>query len=264
MAIGSTPPWWWVVGDDGAGHVVEYQDFGIEQAGHLLNALREAVPMRTIHDGGRRREERLDPEELEAAHLKGAAAVLLLGELEAMVLGEPESERELWKRLLDEVGQVLDEIEAAPQDGARKDRVALAEHLREARERIDGIGFATAFAQSEADGEDEEGFVLSVQSETALHAFWLGWRMRAIDQKPFDEAARTGVKVQEGAKLGGEMTRSPRPETVKILAAMDEALKAQAERGVAESVQQAAAVAYQKDLGSSRSANARLYQRHRK
>lgn len=256
-----TPPWWWEVGPDGAGQVVEYIQFDPENARRLLDDLRAAVPTRTVHDGGQQYEVPVPPEEIEPAHLKAAAVELMLGEIEALVAGEPESETVLWERSLANTERHLDALQTPP-GGGRSNNVALAEHLSEARERIEGIRFATAYGQSSAETEEERAWVLSVQSEAALNAFWLGWHMRAIDQKPFDEAARTGIKVRAGAKLGGQMARGVAPRTAEILDAMEKILTAQVAHGSARNVTHAAKRAYRRGHGTSALANAKLYNRH--
>ncbi|MEM6440188.1 MAG: hypothetical protein AAF763_10920 [Pseudomonadota bacterium] len=242
-------PWWWIVGDDGSGHVVDYWSFDAAEARRLLDALRSVVPKRTRADGGRDLSEPLHPDEIEEPHLKAAAMTLMLGELEQIASGPPESEAESWEGLLSNAELTLETVASKPVEKTRADAVALAEHLEEARERLKAIGVATAFARGEALNEDELAFVRSVQCETALNAFWLGGLMRAIDQKPFDEAARTGAKVQAGAKLGGAMARAPRKSTQDALQAMDAALADQTKRGVARSVARAAEHAFRNGLG---------------
>lgn len=265
MSSAWTPPWWWIVTDSGSGHVVDHLFMDPDEARRLLTDLRAAVPTRIVHDGGRTREEYLEPHEIDEPHLKEAALVLMLGELEVITSGkeDPDPEEVVWERLLAQVEPALDAANTS-QDGERRDSVPLSEHLEEARSALKGIRFATAFARQKAKDEDELAFVRSVQTETAHLAFWLGWRMRALDQKPFDEAARTGIKVRAGARMGGEMSRVPRPETARVLATIDEALAAQEARGAARSVAGAAASAYRKGHGSSAAANAKLYRRHRR
>ncbi|MEM6899231.1 MAG: hypothetical protein AAF583_05615, partial [Pseudomonadota bacterium] len=206
-------------------------------------------------------------DEIEAPHLRAAALILAEEELEFAASDEPgclpDDDTEVCAQLLTEIDPALGDV-APSSKTDRQDHVEHSELRRQARANLSAIRFATAFARQNAEDDDESAFVLSVQAETALNAFWLGWRMRALDQKPFDKAARTGLKVRAGARLGGDMVRSLRPESAEILSAMDEALAGQRQRGAKRNVRSAATEARKKGFGTSVDANVRLFNRHRR
>lgn len=259
----SEGPWWWISGEDGSGEMVPWLQMAAEDCRRLLEDLRDAVPTRTVHDGGQEAEVFLMPSEISEPHLKAAAEVLALGELEAASSGHdsPPSEMEQWASLVTKIEAVL--RDAKENGKTRRNLVSLDQHLSEARDRLKALRFTEGFARYEAKDPTERAFVQSILSEGAIHAFHLGWRMRAIDQKPFDDAAYTGKKVRAGARLGGEMTKAPRARTTEILSAMAAKIEDQVAKGETRNVTTAARYVFERQrLGTGIDANRRLWHRH--
>lgn len=227
----------------------------------LFAALLEGVPKITVIDGMEKAERHARPNEA-PSEWKGAAKILALGELEAAVEGDPLIASRSWAALRMEAETYLRATiaDSDKRPGAKHDPIELSQeqHCRNAVELLASIGRTTTLMCAEMKNDADREWLGEVISEIAASAFVAGRHMQEAWGKPFEGHAVRGLKTLNSAVKGGERRKGKHaPDTPKIIDYMQKLIDA------GHSQSRAAGLAKQKGLGSSESANLKLYQRAR-
>ena len=228
----------------------------------LFIALLEGVPKVVVIEGVEQTERHVRPNEA-PSEWKGAAKILALGELEAEIEGDPPASATSWAALRTEAETYLRETiadcERETQGARDAGELSREQHSRTSLDLLAAIDRATTLMCAEMDSDTDREWLAEVMAEIAEYAFIAGRHMQAAWGKPFEGHAVRGIKTIQSAAEGGRQRRGKvGPETAQILAHMQQLINA------GQSQSRAAYHANIKGLGSSQSANLKLYQRMRK
>jgi hypothetical protein len=224
--------------------------------------LRTDVPKIVRENGLERQEDYVHPQEA-PDEWKGAAHILLLGELDAAVDGEPEAVPAKWRRSRQEIEQKLQTLLSSDEVTEGDPVLSRKAHAQAAIEYLQESDWTAAAMADEIDPDDRESddqrWLFEVAAELVCVGFYAGMHARAAIGKEIEVHAIRGEKTQKAASEGGRLRRGKtKPATLLVLNAMDELRK----KGL--SVANAARLAYsQKRVGSSPEANRKLYSRHK-
>jgi hypothetical protein len=214
--------------------------------------------MVAVENGMERTERRALPKEV-AKELKGAAKILMLGELEAYVEGDPPRPTDVWRELQAAVEAFLHEASAKAEATSGDVELSRKRHCDEAVERLRSLDRTQHLMLCQMDGPDEENWLREVIPEVAIDAYLAGRHVQAAWGKDFEQHAVRGEKVLHGAAQAGDLRRrTAAPSSQKVLEEMKRLLDRK------HSISRAAELAFEKGLGSSPDANQKLYYRARR
>lgn len=226
-----------------------------EQA-ELLAMLRQAVPMINVTNGAEMLQRHIYPMEVVGnPQLRAAAEILYLGELEAMVEGEPESASLAWKKLAQQAHEYLNkaEYEGEVTDGSQE--LSRLTHIAAARDALAQVDRAIRLLAGEGTTEEESAWISEALTEVAQAAFLAGRRVQSAWGKPIERGAARHELDQRRRSDGGKSRIDPDHEA--IIAAMASRIE------LGQSVRQAATATHVNDsLGVSAVANIRRWERH--
>lgn len=237
---------------------------GLAPLGALLTALREVVPLVAVENGMERFERHIRPTDDENEwqgheHLKGAAAILYLGELEAACEGEPPLASKSWAQHRGVVTERLEIYLNSSEVTTGADELSRKEHAQQALNCLTNIDMIVKAACFEAADEVEQRWITEVVAEIAYTAFEAGRHTQEAWGKSFEQFALKGEDLSRGGRVGGDMRRAQTsPKTKQVLSSM------QGYRDDGHSVSHAASLTYKKGIGSSPTANSKLWHRHHK
>lgn len=165
----------------------------------LLAELRRIVPVISVVDGMEALERHIlcnDPKELWAdkEHLKGAAKILQLGELQAAVEGEPENALDLWNEHRTMVEEQLSELSSGPEDVVGTAELSRATHAREASELLRQIDNTTEWMCAEFESEIDPEWFRETAAEIAFAAFVAGRHTQEAWAKEFEHRAAARIR----------------------------------------------------------------------
>lgn len=239
----------------------------------FLALLKAEVPKRKVENGFERYEEPIPPKE-QTAEWSGGAEILLLGELEACLDGEPISELEEWPLIVAQVSARMRGFLEAKEPTKGHASLTRRAHAQEVldyfeqieREAIFSCGELEPFPEPDCADiaelervKQEHDWLKAVIAQAAIAAFRAGVHTRAADGKHAEGFAVRGAQTLEAASLGGKMRAAEfRDMSSKVIAAMDKRIsegssKSEAAREVAEG-----------GLGASAEANRKLFYRAKK
>lgn len=229
----------------------------------LLTALREVVPLVSVENGMERFERHIRPTDGEnewqgRESLKGAAAILYLGELEAAAEGEPVSASEMWSQHRDIVTNHLKQFLNVPEKTKGAEELSRVAHAEEALKFLASIDMVVKMTGYGLADEAEQTWLREVIAEAAHPAFEAGRHSQAAWGKSFEQFALTGRNLSRGAKLGADMRRAQTsPKTADVLKEMQRHID------TGHSISRAATLAANEGIGPSASANRKLWSRHK-
>lgn len=227
-------------------------------AADVLKELRGIVPMVTIENGMERSERRALPKEV-AEELRGAAKILMLGELEAYVEGDPPMPTAVWRDHQAAAEAFLEEASANAEVTVGDVELSRKRHCDEAAERFRSLDRTQHLMLGQMDGPDEENWLREVIAEVAIDAYLAGRHVQAAWGKDFEQHAVRGEKVLHGAAQAGDLRRrTVEPSSQKVLDEMERL------RDRKHTVSRAADLAFENGFGSSPDANRKLYYRTRR
>lgn len=225
-------------------------------AADLLEALRSIVPMVTIENGMERSERRALPKEVRPKVLLGAATILMLGELEAYVEGDPPLPTAVWRDLKAAAETFLHESSAKAEATQGDVELSRRHHCDEAIERLRSLGLTEHAMLGGVDGPDEQIWLREVIAEVAIDSYLAGRHVQAAWGKGFEQHAVRGEKVLHGAVQAGALRRrTVEPSSQRVLEEMGRLLDRK------QTVSRAAELAFEGGFGSSPVANQKLYYR---
>lgn len=228
-----------------------------EQAA-LLDALRQLVPKTTDVNGTETQTRYMSPAELGQDPRAGAAKILLLGELEAAVGGEPEphAAQVVWGGLRREICDLMLTLASAPEVTVGAKAQPRQQHAREALELLGEIDRNTAAMLQQVDDGDERRWLAEGLADVAALALRAGAMAQAAHGKAIEADAVRDIKVLKGANTGATQTSRRNADTkARRLARM----AALIDDGHTEA--RAAEIAHREGLGASAAANRKLHQR---
>ena len=262
-ADGDETPWWWhqeLIDGEDCGRVIEWIDLPQAEQARLLEALRDTVPQREVVDGIESQCVPLFPDEIAEPHLREAALILALGELEAAVQGEPPSEADEWTELRPLIDEALRKVLDAEDVLKTPPLNSQLDHARHARERLRALDFLENFYAGQMPDPEDAAWIREVIREVSFNAFHLGRRFQVVTFKPFEPDAVSGAKSRKGSSIGGEMRKGWRaPKTQEVLRYMKQYLVERKTEGKRENISAAARAARRAGLGTSEQANRKLY-----
>jgi hypothetical protein len=233
------------------------------EAADLLDALRAIVPMVTIENGMERLERTALPSELKGMDkktLKGAAKILYLGELAAYVEGDPPNASAVWNGLLSAAESFLLEASAKAEPTEGSVELSLKRHCDEATESLRSLTQATRMALAQMKRNDEKKWLQAVIAEVAVDAYLAGRHIQAAWGKEFESHAVRGEKVLSGSAQSGAIRRNKvKPKSQQVLAEMERLIDVGG-----HSVSRAAELAFEKNFGTSKAANRKLFARQKR
>lgn len=228
-----------------------------EQAA-LLDALRQLVPKTTDVNGTETQTRYMTPAELGQDPRAGAAKILLLGELEAAVRGEPEDAGQTWHRLHGDIRALMEELVGAPEVTKGAKAISRRQHARDALELLGEIERNSRAMILQLDDAEDRRWMAEALAETAALALRAGAKAQAAQGKAIESDAVRGARVISAARQGAQETRQNNS------VAKNKRLKRMEELVVSgQSTARAAEIAYRDGLGPSADANRKLWQRSR-
>ena len=233
-----------------------YESHG-DEARKLFERLQADVPRCKRENGMEAIQDFMRPDEA-PEQWKGAAEILYLGELEAMVEGEPKPEPEIWRERRRKIEATLQSASEADEVTEGDPSLSRAAHAKEALDALESVDWCCSAMIQQVAAKDRKWLQAFAEEITAL-AFHAGVETRAALGKAVEADAVRGKKVITAASQGGRMrVQSMSPRTKEIIAFM----KTKVGRGT--TVRSAASLAEKAGLGASIDANLKLWNRHHK
>jgi hypothetical protein len=257
----------------GKGHWNRIRIYDLAAAGRvddlraILAAVRDLVPSVEDTNGVEvllrpaRPDEIVEPNEQRAKAMREAAMVLELGELEALVEGDPKPASVTWAQTEGEARTELAGLRALPEETKGSAGLSRAAHADRAIDFLDDVRKTRAIALGDTQTEEERAWVIELIAEAAQAGYWACRHAQAAIGKAVEAHAVRGIKVRKGSSDGGQIrSRQRGPETDMVLAMMEQIRADNPNLSVAR----AAALAHAKGLGTSAEANRQLWQAHKK
>lgn len=232
-----------------------------EEVAAFLKRLQADVPKVARQNGMEQLTDHAHPTEA-PDEWKGAAEILLLGELEAAVSGDPEPVPDQWRRSREEVSNLLRALKDAEEVTTGDPALSRVAHAKTALDMLDSIDSCVSMMANEIDPDcnnpDGREWLIAFAEEIVSIAFDAGAHTRAAIGKEIEGHAIRGQKTILSARQGGLVRRLTKaPMTAAVLARMEEL----SDRGF--SISRAAQIAAKEGLGSSSNANRQLSKRYR-
>lgn len=233
-----------------------YYSEDLKEIATLREWLRRDVPRIARRNGVEETEEYVLPSEA-PEEWRGAAEILHLGELDAILDEEPPSALQEWesaRAIVDaELGRLIEADEVTEGDPTLSRRG----HAEQAMEILDDIDQLSSWMRGELDPEDRS-WLDELIAEVAHLAFSAGSHARSALGKDQEDFAVRGKKIREYASKGGKAASQARSSEISSRLRR---MKASIDRGFSVS---AAAQHTEKDGLGSKEANEKLWRRHNK
>lgn len=146
---------WRALADAGRWSRLDWEHIPVEDLTEFLDRLRRAVPMTKEENGMGVTERHIWPDETHDAHLKSAAFILQLGELEATVNGGPLEASEQWANLQNDVQELLHNALSLGEVTKEVKSLSKAFHVANAPQQIKQIELVTRTMVHECSDEYE-------------------------------------------------------------------------------------------------------------
>lgn len=226
----------------------------------LFRQLQRDVPRVKIVNGTEEMEEFVHPD-VAPEGWRGAAQILLLGELEAKIEGDPAPELEEWQHLADQTASMMREYLGAKEPTTGHRLLSRAAHAEAVLDLLKGIDRDTKIMCAELDPDgtqpDDRAWLKSVIAQTALAAFNAGAHARAAVGKAIEQHAVRGKNTLASAQEGGRVrSEGAKRTTIIVIAEMERLI------GSGQSAKSAARLAFQAGYGASPEGNRTAYKRH--
>ena len=170
----------------------------------LLERVRQAVPRVTIQNGMEATSRFALPQELPAkSSIRAAAEILELGELEALVDGEPPRGAEVWNDALRQAQSYLDRAEAEGEITSGSSELSRFEHIRSAREALSELNLAMRLNEENFTSSTDKAWAADAFSEVAYIAYMAGRRVQVAWGKPIERDAYLLQQDRASRSQGG-------------------------------------------------------------
>jgi hypothetical protein len=230
----------------------------------LLERLRSIVPRIPDENGMERTTRYLqpsDPEELWEGkeHLRPAAEILHIGELEAVVEREPAKASESWSEHREMIAKHLNDYLHSSEPTSGDKSLSRRMHASVALELLSHLDVVEDLASHELTDETDHDWLTELVAEIAFAAFEAGRRTQAAWGKEFERYVPTGKAVQDGQRKGAASRRlQTSVQSEAVLDCMD-ALIAEG-----KNISSAARITEKRGIGTSEGANRAIYHRRKK
>lgn len=231
-----------------------YYSENLKEIATLREWLRRDVPRIARRNGVEETEEYVLPS-VAPEEWRGAAEILHLGELDAILDEEPPSALQEWESDRTSVETELSRFIKADEVTEGDPSLSRRGHAEQAMEILDDIDQLSSWMRGELNPEDRS-WLDELIAEVAHLAFSAGSHARSALGKDYERWAVRGRKIGENASKGGKAAHKARkPEISERLRRM----KASIDRGFTVS----AAAQHTAKVGlGSKEANERLWRRH--
>lgn len=181
----------------------------------LLIQLRHDVPRLRICEGMEEHDIFINPmktrQQWESAPGRhGAAEILLLGELEADVMGEPTPARLRWRDHRMRVEAILHELAGDAATLAEASEISQEGHAKAALDLLTEIRFESLLMMGEIDPTDDHpedrDWLEELIASISVKAFEAGRHSQTAAGKRIEDFAVTGKKIKDGVRLSAELT----------------------------------------------------------
>lgn len=176
---------WWAL---------EWERWTPREKASLLAELQERVPKETsrhLLDEEVRYVRPNDKRIENDTFLQWGAGLLLLGDLEADVLGEPPTPQEEWSEIRQKVEHALEPLARIDGDGSN---LTEGDHARRALECLKGLDNQLGLAQHQARDGNELALLTEAIAIAVHTGYALGRHTQAALNKPFQRSAVTGLR----------------------------------------------------------------------
>ncbi len=230
----------------------------------LLHQLRSIVPTIEITNGMETETRHRTPEEITGQpgkdqDLRDAAAVLMLGELQAAVEGGPMIASQQWHTVRKDAETFLQQALHMPELTEGDPERSRQRHASEALQTLAHFNSIQTFYASQMESDADKLWLREVFSDANLLAFQAGRQMQIAWGKEFESDAVRGAKTLQSSEAGGRARKNEiAPETQRILDEMKRLIDA------GHTANSAGTILSKKGVGKSAGANAKLWGRHRK
>jgi hypothetical protein len=199
-----------------------------EDVAAFYDRLLADVPKVTLQNGMDEQDDYVSPSEAPDAW-KGAAKILLMGELEATVEGAPEPVPDQWRRERDKIVHLLGELKLVRADDVKSGDPSLSRsaHAKNALDLFSSIDWCVGTMANEIDPDGamagEREWLIDFADEIVSLAFNAGAHARAAIGKEIEGHAIRGKKTLSSAKEGGRLRKNQlAQQTATTLQAMNE------------------------------------------
>jgi hypothetical protein len=197
-------------------------DLSDQDCPDLLAMLKKAIPMIKVQNGKEWTTRHKLPKEVEGADLKHAALTLVLGELQAMVDGDPSSPFEEWTDAEAQARRYLQKALDEPEPTTGDEELSRKTHARKALESLDEIAFWKNLKVKQAADAEEAAWIEEAIGAVAHFALSAGLHAQTAAGKSFEllalgrekqlvgqSAAREGINAdrRSAAQNGKRMPR---------------------------------------------------------
>ena len=197
-----------------------------------------------------------------AQEWKGAAEILLLGELEAYVEGDPAPASEEWEKERSAVEEILSQLLEAQEVTDGDDILSRRMHARQGIELLNKIDLEKKWMSEELALEEQNWFTETI-ARTTLLAFVAGIHTRSAIGKDMENHAIRGEKTLKSASDGGaQKSREFQASRDEVLSSMQKILD-ETPPDERPNVAAAARKTFKYGKGKSVDANVRLWNRHK-
>ena len=230
----------------------------------LLERLRSVVPRIHVENGMERATRHLKPSDsldlwAGKEHLKPAAEILRIGELEAVVEREPAKASESWSKHREMIAKQLNEYLNSSEPTSGDKSLSRRGHASSALELLSHLDVVDGFARHELTDETDRSWLAELVAEIAFAAFEAGRHTQAAWGKEFESYVPTGKAVQDGQRKGAASRRlQTSVQSEAVLESMD-ALIAEG-----KNISSAARITAKRGIGTSWEANRVIYYRRNK
>lgn len=171
----------------------------------LLERLRSVVPKAPVENGMERATRYLQPSDPAVLwtgkeHLKPAAEILHIGDLEAVVEREPAKASESWSKHREMIAKQLNEYLHSSEPTSGDKSLSRRGHASSALELLSHLDVVEGFARHEMTDETDHGWLTELVAEIALAAFDAGRHVQAAWGKEFEKHAVVRVNAVKALK----------------------------------------------------------------
>ncbi|WP_372921730.1 hypothetical protein [Roseovarius sp.] len=171
----------------------------------LLGRLRSVVPTVPVENDMERATRHLEPSDpadlwTGKEYLKPAAEILHIGELEALVDGEPEMPNLSWVSHRQMIEEQLSEYLAAAEPTSGDKEMSRGGHASFAMDLLKHLDFAERVAKHELSSEQDRAWLTELVAEISFAAFEAGRHAQAAWGKEFEKHAVVRVKAVDALK----------------------------------------------------------------
>ncbi len=219
---------WRKLARDGEFDKLNFLDWTEPQKLQVLSEIKECVPKVSQSNELLPKIVYAHPNHRKIAHdpaLAWAAEILLLGELEADLIGEPPTYAERWLELETQIIDFLAEVQRKSDESP-----AQAEHSLQVREGLAAMSNVLKWTLSQCKGDDEREWIEESLSEAFALAFDVGRHAQAMMFHPHEKAAIGRHKQEEGFSLARDADIILRQEEMERRQSLIEGLMGESNR----------------------------------